>query len=144
AIDELDDEIGLASGCDASIVEPRDARMGEPGQERAFAAETRHAARAEQRCTHELDGDPALEAPIGPMGEPYRAHAALPERALERVGPDFKTLEARRLGPLVLVPIGHRFNLLPTRPSTQHRQVDPRGVAAGDRDRQESEAGPAE
>ena len=70
--------------------------MRELRQHLAFATEAFGAAARDQREVQELDRRLAFEATIAAMREPHAAHAALPERTLERVGAD--ALAGERVG----------------------------------------------
>ncbi len=91
AVDVFQDEIRLTAGRDAGIDQPRDIRMVQPGEQAALALESLLAARragAHQREIQQLDRGTPLEAAVGALGEPDRAHAALTDRRNQSIGAD--------------------------------------------------------
>ena len=78
-VDVFEDEIGLACWRHAGIDEVRDVRVGEPGEDVAFAPEPLFAGAADQRDVQQLDRGPPLEAPVAALGEPDAAHPTLPD-----------------------------------------------------------------
>ncbi len=96
AVDQLDDQVGLAGRRDAGIHQMGDARVLQPREDRAFAAEPLLAGAADQREIQQLDGGTALEAPIAPLGEPDAARSAFAEWLEEAVGANDLARERRR------------------------------------------------
>ena len=81
AVDVLEHEIRLAGRRDAGVDEVRDVRVGEPGEDGAFAPESLFAGAADQRDVQQLDRRAAFEAAVAALGEPDAAHPALADRA---------------------------------------------------------------
>ena len=77
AVDVLEDEIRLARWRHTGIDEVRDVRMGQPGEECAFAPESLFAGAADQRDVQQLDRRASFEAAVAALGQPDAAHPAL-------------------------------------------------------------------
>jgi len=91
AVDVLEDQVRLRRGRYAGVDEASDVRMAQPREQAALALESLLAARwagAHQREIEQLDGDAALEAPVGALREPDAPHPAMPDRRHESVGAD--------------------------------------------------------
>ena len=87
AVDVLEREVGPAALVDAGVVEPGDVRVLE---QRADVALARHAlgqARAPGQA-RQLQRDLALQAAVGALGQPHRAHAAAADLADQPVRAD--------------------------------------------------------
>ena len=89
-------EVGLAVGRDAGVVQARDVRVVERGQDLALARDARGQIAAE-RAERQLQRDAALHQPIGALGEPHRAHAADTELTHQPVRADRITRRMRAL-----------------------------------------------
>lgn len=87
AVDELHRQPGPALGGDAGVVQPRDARVLERGEDVALA---RHALREAggPAGVRELERLLAVQAAVGALGQPHRGHAAVAELAQQPVGAD--------------------------------------------------------
>src|SRR6185503_10131428 len=89
-------EVRLATGLDAGIEQTRDVRMLQAGQHAPFARKALLRWMPDERGIQELHRDLPFEATVAAMREPHGAHAAEPERPLQRVGPYGVPLEAGR------------------------------------------------
>ena len=101
AVDVLEDEVRLAARRDAGVDQPGDVRVGQPREQAAFAPEPLLAARragAHQREVQQLDRGAALEAAVRALGQPDRAHAAVPDRRDQPIGADGVAGERHLLG----------------------------------------------
>ena len=77
AVHVLEHEIRLASGGNAGVDEMCNARMAEPRQDVALAAEPLLSGAADERDVQQLDRRAPLEAPIAALGQPHAAGAPL-------------------------------------------------------------------
>ena len=84
AVDELHDEVGIAVGVDAEVVDLHDVGVGQARDRLRLATEARH----EVGCgvQHHLDGDGAIELRIAPAID--GAHAALAQQLEVYVAPE--------------------------------------------------------
>ncbi|MDC6171378.1 hypothetical protein PO768_28610, partial [Paucibacter sp. XJ19-41] len=76
----LQHQIGAAAaglGLDAGVQQARNARMGQPRQQRTLACEALGQARRRDIVAQQLDRDLGLVEPVGALGQPDLAHAAL-------------------------------------------------------------------
>ena len=96
ARDEVEHEVGLSARRHARVEQARDVRVGQPGQDGAFALEARCAGVAEHRQVQQLDRHAAADAPVGAMGAPHAAAAALAQQRLDDVAADLRAFERRR------------------------------------------------
>ena len=85
AVDVLEHEIGLAGRRDAGIDEVRDVRVGQAGEDGAFATEALLARAADERDVQQLDRRAPLETAVAAFGEPDAAHPAPPDRSHQAV-----------------------------------------------------------
>ena len=100
SINVFQHEVRLTVGGHARVEEPRDPRVGEPGQHRPLAAESFLAEGTQAGQVEELDRRSSLESSVGAPREPHRAHPALPNGSLKRVrtDPDPRHFQIERLG----------------------------------------------
>ena len=82
----LEDEIRLARSRHARIDEVRDVRVGEPGENVAFAPESLFAGAAHQRDVQQLDRRASFEAAVASLRQPHAAHPALTDTRRQPVG----------------------------------------------------------
>ena len=85
AVDVLEHQVGLAGARHAGVDQPRDVRVGQPGEDGALAAEAGLPFPSEERRVQQLDRGAALEAAVAALGEPDAAHPALVDRRDQRV-----------------------------------------------------------
>ena len=64
AVDVLEHQVRLSGAGDAGVDQPRDVRMREPREDRAFALEALLAGAADQRRVQQLERGAALEAAV--------------------------------------------------------------------------------
>jgi hypothetical protein len=83
----LENQERLEPARDARIDELRDVRVRQTSENPAFALEP-FLAVAGQRQVEQLDGRAPVEAPVAPVGQPDRAHAALADRRPQGVRTD--------------------------------------------------------
>ncbi len=88
ALDELHREPGLAVRRDARVVEARDVRVGERGEDLALAREALGDRARPCAEVRELERHRPREAAVRALGEPHRPHAALAQRRHEPPGAD--------------------------------------------------------
>ncbi len=78
--DVFQHEIRLADRRHAGIDDPGDLGVRQAAEDASFAREPRFAGAADERGVQQLDGDPAVVAPVGALGQPHAAHAAVADR----------------------------------------------------------------
>jgi hypothetical protein len=83
---------------DAGVEQAGNVRMRQPRQYAAFMPEPIRAFAHEQAQIEELDRGESFEAPIAAFRQPNDAHAAFPERPLQRVVADDSSSQGRRAG----------------------------------------------
>jgi hypothetical protein len=88
----LQSEVGPAVAGDAGIVEVRDVRMLERGQDVALDRETLRQVLAPGQLRRRLQRDVALEGPVGALCQPHFGHAAGAKAARQLVRADALTL----------------------------------------------------
>ncbi len=88
ALDQLEREVGPAVVRDATVQQPGDAGVIEPGQDLALAEEAAHELARVEVAAHQLERDLLLELAVGALGAPDLAHAAPPEELAQRIRTD--------------------------------------------------------
>ena len=85
ALDVFDREIRLAVVSEAGVVEPRDVRMIERGEDRRARAPCALRARSAADDVRQLERDRPIDQAVDALGEPHRAHAAAAELAHQSI-----------------------------------------------------------
>ena len=113
----LEDEIRLARRRHPRIDEVRDVRVGEPGENVAFAPEPLFAGAPQQREVQQLDRRAPFEAAVAALGQPHAAHAALTDSRDQAVGAEGLPLQRPRQRPRAAVkrPVPGNVNRGPRR-----------------------------
>ena len=96
AVHVLEDEIRLARRRHARIDEVRDVRVGEAGENVAFAPEPLFAGAPEQREVQQLDRRAPFEAAVAALGQPHAAHPALTDSRDQAVRAEGLPLQRRQ------------------------------------------------
>ena len=84
AFDVLERQIGPSAGRHARVVQPGDVRMRERGEDVAFPRHAFDQLRPRPGAARKLQRHLASDHPVGPLGEPHRAHAAFAQLAQQR------------------------------------------------------------
>ncbi len=108
AFDEFERQVGLAVVGHAGVVQPRDVRVLQRGQDLALARHALGQARASPRAVRELECDAAALQHVGAFGQPDRGHAAFANLAQQPVRAD----QGLARGPVIAPVPGPRRELV--------------------------------